>query len=366
MKILVLNYEYVPIGGGGSIVSKELCEHFSSLGNSVDVVTMGYKTLKKYENVKGVNIHRVKCLRTKINICYPWEQLTYCISAYRYIKKNLNIKNYDIVHCHFIIPTGLLALILKMKYKKEYILTSHGSDVIGHNKSRFKVLYKIVTPLWKIIVKNAIAVTAPSKYLLEKIKRIYPQANVVLIQNGINVSDFKKCKKERIITTLSTIKESKGIQDIIEAISELDLKEWKLQIIGEGPYLNTLKEQVKKYNLDSKVVFYGRIDGQKRFDYLSSSGMYFTGSRFEAFPVSLLEAMGANCKIVASNIDVYQEFKEYIYIYKNKNELKKIVKDIISVKPEAKRYDISKYDWNNIYLLYIDLFKRTIEEINAN
>jgi hypothetical protein len=106
-KILVLNYEFPPSsavalakadGGSASPVSYEIAERLSKLplhsdippsflrrglgvvlGGSaaqagiqstaafdIDVVTMGYKSLPKYEEVnKNFRIHRVKCLRSK-------------------------------------------------------------------------------------------------------------------------------------------------------------------------------------------------------------------------------------------------------------------------------------------------------------
>ena len=40
MNILVLNYEYPPVGGGGATVTAQLCGRLASLGHGVDVITM--------------------------------------------------------------------------------------------------------------------------------------------------------------------------------------------------------------------------------------------------------------------------------------------------------------------------------------
>ena len=84
MNILVLNYEYPPLGGGAAPVSRDISEHLVQGGNQVTVVTMAYKNLPHYELQNGVEIHRVKCLRSKQFSCMPWEQLTYIISAIRF------------------------------------------------------------------------------------------------------------------------------------------------------------------------------------------------------------------------------------------------------------------------------------------
>ena len=87
MNILVLNYEFPPIGGGASPVSRDLAVELVKQGNKVTVVTMAFKGLLNKENVDGIEVHRVKCIRSKAFVCHPWEQLSYLISAYFYIKK---------------------------------------------------------------------------------------------------------------------------------------------------------------------------------------------------------------------------------------------------------------------------------------
>ena len=142
-RVLVLNYEFPPLGGGASPVSYEIADGLSKIvipaeagiqstaAFDIDVVTMGYKGLPKYEEVnKNFRIHRVKCLRSKKELCHPREQLTYLFFGYFKCKELLKKNKFDICHCHFIIPTGVLAMKLKKKFGLEYIITSHSSNVL--------------------------------------------------------------------------------------------------------------------------------------------------------------------------------------------------------------------------------------------
>ena len=146
----MLNYEFPPLGGGASPVSYEIAHRLSQTGDfNIDVVTMGFRGLPKYEKINdNLRVHRVKCWRRKKEICHPWEQLTYLITGYRKCKKLLKKERFDICHCHFIIPTGVLALRLYKKYNLPYIITSHGSDVLGYNK-RFNKIYPFIKNSWK-------------------------------------------------------------------------------------------------------------------------------------------------------------------------------------------------------------------------
>ena len=53
------------------------------------VVTMGYGTLPSFEVKDGIKIYRVPCLRSKKEICYPFEMLSYVISTKRFLSKHL-------------------------------------------------------------------------------------------------------------------------------------------------------------------------------------------------------------------------------------------------------------------------------------
>ncbi|MEM4245387.1 MAG: glycosyltransferase family 4 protein, partial [Candidatus Nanoarchaeia archaeon] len=169
MRILMLNYEFPPVGGGASPVTYNLCKWLVKKGHEVDVVTMGYKDLPNFEIVDGVNVYRVKCLRSKKEICYTYEMFSYVLSALPKLLKITKHNKYDIVHAHFIIPTGILAYFLKKYRGLDYIITSHGSDVLGYNK-RFDKGYKFFKYPWKKIIRNSKLIITPSYFLRDKIK----------------------------------------------------------------------------------------------------------------------------------------------------------------------------------------------------
>ena len=59
MRILVLIYEYPPVGGGGGMVAHEISHGLARLGHQVHVITTHYKGLPLQEDQDGVQILRV-------------------------------------------------------------------------------------------------------------------------------------------------------------------------------------------------------------------------------------------------------------------------------------------------------------------
>jgi len=357
--ILVLNYEFPPLGGWASPVSYEISKWYVELGYNVDVITMWFKNLPEFEKKDGMNIYRVKCLRIKKQVCYPWEQLTYIFSWYKKAKKLLKQKNYDICHCHFIIPTWVIAQKLKKNFWLDYIITAHWSDVLWHNP-RFSLLYKVLKNPWKSIVKDAKNVISPSKYLKTSIEKYYWKSDkIVVIPNGIEKDKFKPMKKEKYILIVSRLQKWKWIQDLIEAIKDIDLWEWKVKIVWEWPYKNELKNLVKKYNLEDKVEFLGWVDNrwkQMKKLYWKAS-IFCQSSYFESFWLTLLEAMQAGCFIV-SRRNWWSE-----YVLENTNNIlfsdNKELRNILSRLLKEKNVDwlenieiVKKYEWDKIILEY--------------
>ena len=49
MKILLLNYEYPPVGGGGGHVSHQLARELVKMGHEIDAITMSYKGATRFQ-----------------------------------------------------------------------------------------------------------------------------------------------------------------------------------------------------------------------------------------------------------------------------------------------------------------------------
>ena len=290
MYILFLNYEFPPIGGGASPVSLEIARGYVRQGHMVDVVTMSYKDLPNYENIEGINVFRVKSLRSRKEICHPWEQLSYLISARKFLSRRMREVRYDINHTHFIIPTGILAIWLKKKFGLPYVLTSHGSDVLGYNK-RFAMLYPFLKRPWKRIVSEAKCVTAPSDFLIDSIKQITTDGTFKTISNGLDFDRFKPMKKEKRILIVARLFMNKGIQDILDALEGIEMSGWKVDIVGEGPYRDILEQKVAVNNLADSVQLLGWIDNDsdRMKELYGKAGIYISASYFESFGLTVLE-----------------------------------------------------------------------------
>ena len=303
-RILMLNYEFPPLGGGASSVSYEIARGYVKLGYKVDVITMNYKGLLNFEIKDGINIHRTRCWRSKKEICHPWEQLTFLFSGFLKCKELLKLNKYDICHCHFIIPTGAIAYLLKKIYGLEYVITAHGSDVPGFNNDRFKFLHKFTGPFLRIIIKNSKKIIVPSEYLKNLIiKNITSKFNkkIKIIRNGIDTSYLKPQKKEKYIFSSGRLLPRKGFQYLIKAVSGEDIG-FEVHIAGDGPMMEELKNLSKRSK--TKIVFHGWMDntGREFKNLIEKASIFVLASSKENASISLLEGMSAGCAMITTDI----------------------------------------------------------------
>lgn len=365
-RILLLNYEFPPLGGGASPVSYEIAERLSAIGDfDIDAVTMGYKGLPTFERInEQFRIHRVPCLRSKKEICHPWEQATYLVTGYWKARALLKKQAYDICHCHFIIPTGVIALRLNREFGLPYAITSHGSDVLGYG-ARFRYLYPLLAKPWKRILDRAKTVISPSHFLKKEIVKAYPDFNaakIEVIPNGFDTGKFQPQAKKRWICSSGRLLPNKGFQHLIQAVSDEDIG-YEVHIAGDGPMMGELKALAEKSK--TKIVFHGWLDntGREYRDLLEQSAVYVLASEKENASIALLEAMSAGCAIITTNATGCAEMvgeAGVLVEYGDVNFLRTVLHDFFTGSQEGlERYQrqaretlIRRYAWGNIIDAY--------------
>jgi len=302
MRILKFSYEYPPIGGRGAKVVDGLSRELIIQGHSVDLVTMSFKDLPRYEMVDGIHVHRVPCLRMEASICHPYEMATYLVGAFPVIKHLSDQKKFDINHTHFIFPDALLAYNTARFTGLPYVITAHGSDVPGYNPNRFKLLHRLLTPVWKKVVNGAGELISPSRSLADLISLQEPSKPVTIIPNGIQIKKYNLSDKDpNRILVVSRYFERKGVQYFLRALDGVQTA-YKVDIIGEGPYLVRLKQIAASLDTAAEITFHGWIDNKSpRFHELFERASIFVfPSETENFPMVLLEAMMAGLAIITT------------------------------------------------------------------
>jgi glycosyltransferase involved in cell wall biosynthesis len=150
-------------------------------------------------------------------------------------------------------------------------------------------------------VSDADLIICPSKSIEDLIKKTTEHVRTQIIPNAIDTEKFQPRDKDpRNLLVVTRMFERKGVQYLLRALVGMN-GVFNINIVGDGPYLYTLKTLAKELNIDAR--FWGHVDNDSaelKELYETASIFVFT-SEAENFPIVLLEAMIAGAAIVTSS-----------------------------------------------------------------
>jgi glycosyltransferase involved in cell wall biosynthesis len=384
LRILMLNYEFPPLGAGGSTSSFNLARNVVALGHEVDVVTMGFRGVPREEMMDGVRVVRVPSIRARREVCHTHEMATYVLSGLAKAASLATRRRYDLCNAHFIFPTGPIAYGLRRLRGLPYVLTARGSDVPGHNPNRFRFDHRILSPVWRGLVRDADAVVAVSRHLASRIEAHAPDVSVEVIPNGCSpldtigapsrddepgaINGSAKNGQMRILM-VTRLHEFKGVQYLLEATSRLSL-DLEVNIVGDGPYRSVLEAQAAR--IGKPIRFWGWLerDRPEMWQLYRDSSVFVFPSEREGSPAVVQEAMSAGLAVVAADSAGTPEVVGDAGILVSPKDpagiadaLERLAGDPALVRDlgqRARERVRREFDWRDLARRYVNLYERAV------
>lgn len=304
MRLLLLNYEFPPLGGGAANATLQILKELrrTNANISIDVVTSSIaedhvEHFSDRITIYYVNIHKHGSLHKQSNLDLLW----YSFAGYRQAKKLIQQNTYDGVHAYFGIPCGYIARKLGLPY----IVSLRGSDVPFYNKKYYWLDLLFFSHMSKRIWKDANLVTATSEGLKEMALRVAPQQAIEVMCNGVYTQEFVPQQKTGPFTVISTSRlvERKGIRYLIEGFDRFHQQypESRLYIAGEGEDMEKLKSYAQDAQDVEAITFFGVVPHEKMIELYHDSDVFVLPSMNEGMSNSLLEAMSSGLAVLATN-----------------------------------------------------------------
>ena len=377
MRILMINYEFPPIGGGGGNVTYYLSRNLASQGHEVHVITSGFKQLPRYEKLEGFFVHRVPVLRKNPNVCGVHEMLTYVVSASIYCLGFVKKFRPDIVHVFFGIPSGPVAYLLKKLYNLPYVLFLGGRDVPRPHPDPpfYRLIYGLLSPAIKSIWGNAKAVVACSSGLKEMALKTADNINIHVIPDGVDLARFhpKEIQIENRpvkILAIGRLIPRKGFDCLIRSLPEIAKSvknDFCVEIVGDGPLRSELKSLAEELHVSDKIIFAGSVPYEQLHENYQQADIFVLSSLAEGMPLVVLEAMASGLPIVATKVQGMDELVKvgmngFLFTPSNHQNLSRHLSELISnssIRQQMGKESlkiVQKYDWSSITEEYLNLY----------
>jgi glycosyltransferase involved in cell wall biosynthesis len=303
LRILCLNYEYPPIGGGGGRACAGICEALAKTGHSVHVQTTGMKHLPRESTINGVEVHRNPAFRQREDTCSVPEMAAYLACSIIPTLTHIRRWKPNVIHAHFAVPTGALAWLVSVLTGIPYVLTAHLGDVPGGVPEQTDKLFKIVAPFTRPIWARASAVTAVSGFVARLAQDAY-QRSPVIIPNGIPLDSRPTITRHdpARIVMVGRLSLQKNPLLAIHALAALKGTAWHCDIIGDGPLRAAVEAAIEDAGLVNRVTLRGWLDSAAVHAHMSHADILLMPSLSEGMPVAAVEALNHGLAIVCGKI----------------------------------------------------------------
>lgn len=285
--------------------------------NHITVLAPHAKNLKKSESIESINVERfIYNLPFLENVAYG-SGIHENIKSSIIVKLNMPLflisffirglvlsRKADIIHAHWLLPSGLVGLLSKKFLKKPFVVTLHGTDL------REAVEKKYIRPIARIILQNTDAIILVNSYQRNMLKKIgIKNKNIFVIHNG--VEELEKLLKNEIknkfgsqfifIARLVPIKNLHLVLDSLLILKTRSIK-FNFTVVGTGPDMDQSKRFVLENNLTREVKFLGAKDKSVVLRMLPNYDLFILPQGGEGAGIALLEAMAAGVPSISGRI----------------------------------------------------------------
>jgi colanic acid/amylovoran biosynthesis glycosyltransferase len=207
-----------------------------------------------------------------------------------------------VLNPHWILPAGLVALVVRMLTALPYVLTVHGADA-------YTLRGRLLGGLKKLVVSRAAAVLPVSEDIGRTLGLEPNPAHV--LRMGVDTVAIRDAVQPRqpepgLVVGIGRLAGKKGFDVLVSALARAPGT--RAEILGEGPDRGSLERLATELGVADRVCFRGRVprgevlSALRRAEVVAIPSQVGEGGDTDGTPVVLCEAMAAGVPVVASDL----------------------------------------------------------------
>ncbi|MFS1663194.1 glycosyltransferase family 4 protein [Streptococcus sp. zg-JUN1979] len=379
MRIGLFTDTYFPQVSGVATSIRTLKEELEKQGHDVYIFTSTDPEVKRYEDPTIIRLPSI-----------PFVSFTDRRVVYRGLMSSYKIaKDYqlDIIHTQTEFSMGLLGKWIASALHIPVVHTYHTQyeDYVGYIAKGRLIKPGMVKYIIRGFMSDLDGVICPSRIVLNLLEGYHVRIPKRIIPTGIAVENYIRedisqadrhrlrselgiAEDETMLMSLSRVSSEKNIQAIVKSLPSILSKndKVKLVIVGDGPYLETLKDLSHSLDLDEHIVFTGMIAHDKVAYYYKACDFFISASTSETQGLTYIESLASRRPIIAQSnpyLDDVIDHKMFGTLYEHEEDLADAVLDAIADTPaitdaryQKKLYAISAQHFaRSVYSFYLDV-----------
>lgn len=209
----------------------------------------------------------------------------------------------DLIHAHSCFPAGFLAVLLGQQRNVPVVITEHTGP--------FSKLMKSVgrATMARYALSRANTIVPVSRALESEMKTCGISGRFVVVPNPVanecfsQVSPFRPQDSRKRILSVALLSDHKGLQYFLQAMAALRRKgrtDFFLDVVGDGPYRETLERQAAELRLNGLLCFHGLKPRTEVFRFMRACDFLVHPSLNESFGCVIVEAMACGKPVLAT------------------------------------------------------------------
>lgn len=289
------------------------------------------------------------------------------------LRKTISALGPDVVHLHWLIPQGVLSLVVPRRIP--VVVSLHGADARYATGS--------LAPLTRRVIDRAGAVIAASAGIIDLVSRVAPRLRdkAVVIPHGANETLFYPRDRDEarsqlgiahdapIILGVGRLVPKKGFRILLEAMPSLLDTGAHLYLIGDGPEKPGLEEAIAP-ETRPLIHFVGRQSRNSVADWIAASDVVVIPSvpdkgDIDTGPVVLMEALASGRPVVSTRVgmapDVIVDQRNGLLVDRNDGKamaaaIRQALRAPADLGSEAQRTFRQIGDWSRVAHVYEETY----------
>lgn len=338
-----------------------LREELIRRGHNVTIVTVqvpGYKSSTE-DIIRIKAVPKVKLLDFRMAMPLFYQD-------YQRVKE----LNLDVIHTHTEFTIGLFGQFMANRLKIPMLHTYH-TMYEDYTKYLLRIrrgqglAKRFMRHTSKRYVRRYDAVVVPSLKTEKALRSYGIKNNIHILPTGIDLDKFTRYEKNdprldalrqrlglsrttKIILSLGRVSEEKSVDTIVLQMKDLikRVDDVKLVIVGDGPFMPTLKRLTHDMGLEDCVLFVGRVPWEEVPFFYSLADVFVSASKTETQGLTILEAMASQVPVIVYEDDNVADIVrdgETGRLFKTPEALTQCLESVLKHPEEAKRLAVSGF-----------------------